>query len=123
MLPGNRKRYGSCVWRDGLPARGWRPGGGKPGVIWRVSCDFNKDFAALGLQIELIDGTDLSVWETALAESAKLVFLKSPSNPVLDLIDIKAVATLSQNASALIIVDNVSASPPYQSHWSFVPIS
>ena len=27
--------------------KGWRPGGGKPGVIWRVSCDFNKDFAAL----------------------------------------------------------------------------
>ncbi len=62
----------------------------------------------------LIDGTDLSAWETALAEPTKLVFLESPSNPVLDLVDIKAVATLAHNAGALVIVDNVFASPLYQ---------
>ena len=67
-----------------------------------------------GIQTELIDGTDLSAWETALAEPAKLVFLESPSNPVLDLVDIKAVATLAHQAGALVMVDNVFASPLYQ---------
>jgi O-succinylhomoserine sulfhydrylase len=67
-----------------------------------------------GIQTELIDGTDLSAWETALAEPAKLVFLESPSNPVLDLVDIKAVATLAHKAGALVMVDNVFASPLYQ---------
>ncbi len=67
-----------------------------------------------GIQTELIDGTDLSAWEKALAKPAKLVFLESPSNPVLDLVDIKAVATLAHKAGALVMVDNVFASPLYQ---------
>jgi O-succinylhomoserine sulfhydrylase len=58
-----------------------------------------------GIQTELIDGTDLSAWEIALAEPAKLV---------LDLVDIKAVATLAHKAGALVMVDNVFASPLYQ---------
>ena len=48
-----------------------------------------------GIQTELIDGTDLSAWETALAKPAKLVFLESPSNLVLELVDTKAVATFA----------------------------
>ena len=67
-----------------------------------------------GIQTELIDGTDLSAWETVLAEPAKLVFLETPSNPVLDLVDIKAVARLAHKAGALVMVDNVFASPLYQ---------
>ena len=67
-----------------------------------------------GIQTELIDGTDLLAWEAALAKPAKLVFLESPSNPVLDLVDIKAVATLAHKAGALVMVDNVFASPLYQ---------
>ena len=67
-----------------------------------------------GIKTDLIDGTDLSAWETALAEPAKLVFLESPSNPILDLVDINAVATLAHGAGALVMVDNVFASPLYQ---------
>ncbi len=67
-----------------------------------------------GIQTELIDGTDLVAWETALAESAKLVFLESPSNPALDLVDIQASATLAHKAGATVMVDNVFASPLYQ---------
>ena len=67
-----------------------------------------------GIKTDLIDGTDLSAWETALAEPAKLVFLESPSNPILDLVDINAVATLAHRAGALVMVDNVFASPLYQ---------
>ena len=62
------------------------------------------------IQTELIDGTDLSTWETALSKPAKLVFLEIPSNLVLELVDIEAVAMLSQEAGALMMVDNVFAS-------------
>ena len=67
-----------------------------------------------GIQTELIDGTDLAAWETALSQPAKLVFLESPSNPVLELVDIAAVSKLAHKAGALVMVDNVFASPLYQ---------
>ena len=66
------------------------------------------------IQTELIDGTDLAAWETALSQLAKLVFLESPSNPVLELVDIAAVSKLAHKAGALVMVDNVFASPLYQ---------
>ena len=42
-----------------------------------------------GIQTELIDGTDITAWQAALAKPAKLVFMESPSNPVLQLVDIE----------------------------------
>ena len=67
-----------------------------------------------GVKTELIDGTDLAAWKAALATPAKLVFLESPSNPVLELVDIAAVCDLAHDAGALVLVDNVFASPLYQ---------
>ena len=67
-----------------------------------------------GVVTELIDGRDLSAWAAALKTPAKLVFLESPSNPVLELVDIKAVAELAHAAGAMVMVDNVFASPIYQ---------
>ena len=67
-----------------------------------------------GVKTELIDGTDLASWKAALETPAKLVFLESPSNPVLELVDIAAVCDLARDAGALVLVDNVFASPLYQ---------
>jgi len=67
-----------------------------------------------GVKTELIDGTDLAAWKAALQTPAKLVFLESPSNPVLELVDIAAVCDLAHDAGALVLVDNVFASPLYQ---------
>ena len=67
-----------------------------------------------GVKTVLIDGTDLAAWKAALATPAKLVFLESPSNPVLELVDIAAVCDLAHDAGALVLVDNVFASPLYQ---------
>ena len=58
-----------------------------------------------GIQTELIDGADLAAWETALSQPTKLVFLESPSNPVLELVDIAAVSELAHEAGALVMVD------------------
>ncbi len=67
-----------------------------------------------GIETELVDGRDLAAWEAALSRPAKLVFLESPSNPILQLVDIKAVSELAHAAGALVVVDNVFASPLYQ---------
>ena len=68
-----------------------------------------------GIETVLIDGRDIHAWEEALKIPAKLVFLESPSNPVLEIIDIEAVSHLAHKAGALVIVDNVFATPLYQS--------
>jgi len=67
-----------------------------------------------GVEVELVDGRDLTAFETALAKPTKIVFLESPSNPVLHLVDIEQVSLLAHKAGARLIVDNVFASPIYQ---------
>ena len=60
-----------------------------------------------GIDCEFVDGTDLSQWEKALSKPTKVVFFETPSNPLLDLVDIKSVSALAHKAGALVIVDNV----------------
>ena len=67
-----------------------------------------------GVHTELVDGTDLDQWEKALAQGAKAVFLETPSNPGLEIIDLPAVADMAHAAGALVIVDNVFATPILQ---------
>ncbi|MGF1608972.1 MAG: O-succinylhomoserine sulfhydrylase [Kiloniellales bacterium] len=68
----------------------------------------------LGIETTLIDGTDLTVWEKALAGGAAAVFLETPSNPTLEIIDMAAVAMLAHRAGASLVVDNVFATPVLQ---------
>ena len=68
-----------------------------------------------GIERVFVDGTDLSAWQAALADGADMVFLESPSNPMLDLVDIQAVAQLAHQAGALVVVDNVFATQTGQS--------
>ena len=67
-----------------------------------------------GVETQLIDGTDLAAWEGALAKGAQAVFLETPSNPTLEIIDIQAVSALAHAAGATVIVDNVFATPMLQ---------
>ena len=64
-----------------------------------------------GVTTEFVDGSDLDQWRRALATPAKLVFFESPSNPMLDLVDIPAVAELAHAAGAKVVIDNVFATP------------
>ena len=68
-----------------------------------------------GIERVFVDGTDLNAWEAALADGADMVFLESPSNPMLDLVDIPAVAKLAHNVGAMVVVDNVFATQTGQS--------
>jgi O-succinylhomoserine sulfhydrylase len=69
---------------------------------------------AYGVTYTMVEGTDLNEWKAALATPAKYVFLESPANPTLDIIDIAAVADLAHAAGAKLIVDNVFATPVFQ---------
>ena len=68
-----------------------------------------------GVETEFVDGMDMEAWEKALSKPTKLVLIESPANPMLDGVDIKAVAELAHKAGAQLIVDNVFATPMLQS--------
>lgn len=73
----------------------------------------------VGVETVLVDGTSLEEWERALAGGAALVFLESPSNPGLEIIDLRAVADLAHDAGALLVVDNIFATPVLQKPLDF----
>ncbi|MDG2243281.1 MAG: O-succinylhomoserine sulfhydrylase [Rhodospirillaceae bacterium] len=72
-----------------------------------------------GVTTELIDGRNLEEWDRALSKPTKAVFLESPSNPGLEIIDIPAVCELAHSAGALVFVDNVFATPELQKPLEF----
>jgi O-succinylhomoserine sulfhydrylase len=68
-----------------------------------------------GIPSTLVDGTDLEQWREAVRPNTKTFFLESPTNPALDVIDIAAVAEIAHAAGATLVVDNVFATPLFQS--------
>jgi O-succinylhomoserine sulfhydrylase len=67
-----------------------------------------------GVETTLVDGRDLSAWEAAMRPNTRAVFFETPTNPVLELVDIEAVAKIAHRADALVVVDNVFATPLLQ---------
>ena len=67
-----------------------------------------------GIESDLLDGTDLREWKEKKNKKTKCVFLESPSNPCLEIIDIRAVSDLAHEVGANVIVDNVFATPILQ---------
>jgi len=67
-----------------------------------------------GIETVLVDGTDLDQWRDALSEPTAAVFLETPSNPGLEIIDLPAVCELAHAVGAQVIVDNVFATPLLQ---------
>jgi O-succinylhomoserine sulfhydrylase len=68
-----------------------------------------------GIASTLVDGLDLDQWKRAMRPNTKSCFLESPTNPTLDVLDIGAIAEIAHNAGARLIVDNVFATPIWQS--------
>ncbi len=68
-----------------------------------------------GIQSTLVDGLDLDQWKKAMQPNTKSCFLESPTNPTLDVLDIGAIAEIAHKAGARLIVDNVFATPIWQS--------
>lgn len=72
---------------------------------------FGEILARWGVTTDYVDGHVLSQWEEALATPADVVFFETPSNPMQDLVDIAAVSRLAHDAGAVVVVDNVFATP------------
>lgn len=71
-----------------------------------------------GIQSTLVDGLDLDQWRKAMRPNTKTCFLESPTNPTLDVLDIGAIADIAHQGGARLIVDNVFATPIWQSPLS-----
>ena len=67
-----------------------------------------------GVEVTFVDGTDLTQWRDAIRPDTRAVFFESISNPTLEVIDIAAVSRLAHAVGALVIVDNVFATPVFQ---------
>ncbi len=72
-----------------------------------------------GVEVTLIDGSDLEQWKSAMKPNTKAVFFETPTNPTLELVDMQAVADIAHEAGALVIVDNVFATPYFQKPMEF----
>ena len=80
------------------------------------SCQFiiSELLPRYGIETELVDGTDLDQWRKALKKKTKAIFFETPSNPQLEIIDVRAVSQLAHEAGACVVIDNVFASPILQ---------
>ncbi len=67
-----------------------------------------------GIAHEFVDADDIAAWRAALSTPAQLVLIETPSNPMLQMVDLRAVADLAHAAGALVVVDNVFATPLLQ---------
>ncbi len=80
------------------------------------SCDYvcTVLMPQYGIETETVATTDLADWERALSKPTNAVFLETPSNPMMQVLDIEAIAEFAHKAGARLIVDNVFATPIYQ---------
>jgi cystathionine gamma-lyase len=67
-----------------------------------------------GLKFSFVDLTDLAATEAAFRDDTKMVWIETPTNPMLKIVDIKAVATLARQREAIVVVDNTFATPYLQ---------
>jgi len=81
------------------------------GGAWRI---FTKVYAKLGVEFTFVDTTDLNAVASAFQCNTRLLWLETPSNPLLKITDIRACAALAKQAGALTVVDNTFATPYLQ---------
>jgi len=72
-----------------------------------------------GIEVSLVDGTDLAAWSNAMRANTKVVFLETPANPTLEIIDLKAVCGIAHQVGARVAVDNAFATPVLQRPTDF----
>ena len=74
----------------------------------------NEILPKWGVSVEFVKGNDPEVWAKALNKPTKVVFIETPSNPMLEIVDLQVVSDLAHKVGATVIVDNVMSSPILQ---------
>ncbi len=72
-----------------------------------------------GVACTLVDGRDMEAWKAAIRPETKVLFLETPSNPLLEIVDMQAIADLAHENDARLVVDNVFATPVLQKPLAF----
>ncbi|MEQ1754014.1 MAG: O-succinylhomoserine sulfhydrylase [Micropepsaceae bacterium] len=72
-----------------------------------------------GINSTLVDGVNLDAWKAAIQPNTKVLFLETPANPTLEIIDLRSVAEIAHKAGARLVVDNVFATPVLQRPMEF----
>jgi O-succinylhomoserine sulfhydrylase len=75
---------------------------------------FAKEFAKFGVQTSFVSQTDVAEWRAAVRPSTRLLFAETPTNPLTDVCDIRALADIAHDAGAVLAVDNCFCSPALQ---------
>ncbi|MBL4868609.1 MAG: O-succinylhomoserine sulfhydrylase [Pseudomonadales bacterium] len=75
---------------------------------------YEKYLQKFGVSTTFVDLTDLKVWEEAIQDNTKYLFLETPSNPLCEIADIKKLAELAHNRGCLLVVDNCFCTPALQ---------
>jgi O-succinylhomoserine sulfhydrylase len=75
---------------------------------------FNKYLARAGIETSFVSQTDLSSWESAIKSNTKILFVETPSNPLIEVADIKALSQLAHKHGCLLVVDNCFCTPALQ---------
>ncbi len=75
---------------------------------------FNQVFSNFGFEVSYVDATDTSLVENGIKPNTKLVWIESPSNPLLKLSDIKAISEITRKHGLILVVDNTFLSPYFQ---------
>ena len=85
------------------------------------SCRYilNDILPKFGIEVSFIDGKNIKEWNKSIQKNTKIFFFESPSNPCLEIIDIKQVCNLAKKNKITTIVDNIFASPVLQQPVKF----
>lgn len=75
---------------------------------------FNNYMARFGVATTYVDLTDLSAWEAAIQANTRILFLETPSNPLVEIVDLKLLADLAHKHDCLLVVDNCLCTPALQ---------
>jgi cystathionine beta-lyase len=78
-----------------------------------------KEFKKFNIEYSLVDSFDIKEYEREIKENTKIIFIESPSNPLLKVIDLQAISNLSKKNNLISIIDNTFSSPINQNPSDF----
>jgi O-succinylhomoserine sulfhydrylase len=84
------------------------------GIFGATTSLFNNYLAKFGVDVGFVPLTDLDVWRDAIKPNTRLLFLETPSNPLVELVDIRALAKIAHAKGCLLVVDNCFCTPALQ---------
>ena len=84
------------------------------GVFGNTVLMFQNYFAKFGVETDFVDLIDIAAWESAIKPNTRFLFLETPSNPLIEIADISALATIAHSHNCLLIVDNCFCTPVLQ---------